>query len=343
MAKARSPKLRTLITLHALFKQTDENHRLNSVKLNDFLRPYGLECNKKIIMDTAEKLCEAGILVNLAGGGTNKGICLTNRPLPDHQLKRLIYAIDTNPNLTKQQAKDLLEALKPCVTVYQEPQLHASTEAATPAISDDGTHRQKLAVIQKAMSQNHRVCFSTARLEVDKKKKALVQRLTRAETFLPRYLIPVKGELYAVGYNHTRQRVEALSLNDMRNLRMAQYNNLQDVPEILKMLAHIDPYSYLPKEGPLIYKGPVTFYCGAKYLKPLYAHFGVPSGPVTRDDRYRLTYQVPHAIITAETLQWLGDLPGRGIRIVGPDPLLEAVRGYYSETASNLLGPDTSL
>ena len=337
MAKARSPKLRTLITLHALFKYTDENHRLNSTKLNDFLRPYGLECNKKIIMDTAAKLNEAGIEVNLAGGGPYKGICLTNRPLPDHELRRLIYAIDTNPNISREQAQTLLDSLRPAVTVFQEPMLHTTVHSVLigplhPSLT------QKYNLIHTIMTQNHRVCFSRVRLGVDKKKKTLTEKLIRAETLLPRYLIQRGNNTFVVGYNHTRQRIEAVNLKDMTNLQHAQYNNLPEVPGIIRELDKIDPYNYLPMASSSIYEGPAVFYCAAKCLQALYDRFGTPCGPVERDERYRLTYPVSHVTIAPETLQWMGDIPGNGIRFIGPAGALEAVRANYQKTCNNLLG-----
>ena len=345
MAKAKSPKLRTLITLHALFKHADEHHRLNSVKLNDFLRPYGLECNKKVLMDTAVRLNEAGICVNLAGGGPYKGLCLTDRPLPDHELKRLIFAIETNPHITKEQAQELLDALKPAVTVYQEPMLFTSIEDIqnTPVESTHSLHLNTplfhtYCVIHEAISKQQRVCITMTRFDVNNKEKKLFKRQKRAVTYLPRYLIENKNSFYMVAYNHARQRIEAVALKEIADIRVAQYNKLPEIPGILKMLDGVNPYDYLPEKTFIIYEGPAVFYCGAKFLQRLYDQFGEPSDLVERDDRCRLMYPVSHVTITPETLQWMGDLPDNGIRIVGPESLVAAVRNYYYHSKSSLLG-----
>ena len=50
--KAKSMKMRFLITLYALFRHSDEDHRLNTSKINEFLRPYQLDCTGRVLNDT---------------------------------------------------------------------------------------------------------------------------------------------------------------------------------------------------------------------------------------------------------------------------------------------------
>ena len=121
MAKPKSLKLRTLVTLHALWKHSDANHRMNTVKLNEHLRPYNVGCTtSRVLNDTVRILREWGMDVRSKGVWENQGIWIENRPLPDHELSRLIFAVTTNPHLSKDQASDILQSLKPFVTVYQE-------------------------------------------------------------------------------------------------------------------------------------------------------------------------------------------------------------------------------
>ena len=120
MAKPKSMKLRTLVTLHALFKHSDATHRMNSIKLNDFLRPYNLDCTSRVLNDTVRVLREFGVDVRNKGVWENQGIWIQDRPLPDAELNQLIFAVTTNPHLSKSQATEILQNLQPFVTVYQE-------------------------------------------------------------------------------------------------------------------------------------------------------------------------------------------------------------------------------
>ena len=60
--KAKAMKLRMLITLHALFKYTDKDHQMNTAKLNEFLRPVGLEFRGgTALSDTVRVLRDFGL------------------------------------------------------------------------------------------------------------------------------------------------------------------------------------------------------------------------------------------------------------------------------------------
>lgn len=58
--KPKSGKLRFLLILQTLFKYTDKDHRLNMVKLNEYLRPYNLDGESKILQDAVTALREFG-------------------------------------------------------------------------------------------------------------------------------------------------------------------------------------------------------------------------------------------------------------------------------------------
>lgn len=121
MSKRKMLKLTTIISLYALFKHTDEEHRLNSVKLNEFLRPYGLECSGyKTLNKTIKALRMLGVEIKCKGWGSDKGFYVVNRPLNNDELNILVYAVTTNPNLSNEQIDEVLQSIKPFVTVYQE-------------------------------------------------------------------------------------------------------------------------------------------------------------------------------------------------------------------------------
>ncbi len=118
--KVRSVKLRTFAILHIFYKYTDEKHRLNSRKLNEYLAPYGLECDKGVIRDTVKRLREFGVDVGYKGFWGTAGYWIKDRPLEDKALKKLVAAVTTNPNVSQEDKTEILASLRPLVTVYQE-------------------------------------------------------------------------------------------------------------------------------------------------------------------------------------------------------------------------------
>ena len=141
-----------------------------------------------------------------------------------------------------------------------------------------------------------------------------------------------------VCYHHTLRRVAAVDLEDITDIKLAVKTKLSnDESEILKRLDGVNPWEYISEATPrIVYNGPVTFIFKNKYLKALLKRFGNPSGAVIQDTQYITEYTVPNAIITPKTLFWLTSLPDNGIRLKGPDKLIQSVRTYYAKTENIL-------
>lgn len=121
--KAKSTKLRLLITLHTLYKHSDAEHRINTVQLNEYLKPYGLEYAKGPLGENIKSLREFGLDIRFKHGWSDQGFWIEDRPLSPSKLNKLIYAVTSNPRISKGEATDILQDLKPIVTTYQEEEL----------------------------------------------------------------------------------------------------------------------------------------------------------------------------------------------------------------------------
>lgn len=336
MAKPKSLKLRTLVTLQALLKHSDKDHRMNTRKLNEHLRPYGLDCTSRVLSDTVKVLQEMGLDVRYKGEWDSQGVWIENRPLPDHELKRLIYAVTTNPHLSKAQATEILQALKPFVTVYQEHLLQGLVDTEPVITADEGLY-WAYAVIQEAIASGRRVRYTIDYIQYDKEAQAIAKRQEWATLFTPKCVYQTRGQLYMVGYNNTDRRVDAVNLKGISSIKLAFKHMDPQVKRVKEWIQDIVPQNVVPGENKeSIYAGPVTFQCRGQYIQALYIRFGTPCGPVVKDKRCRTIYPVPHVIITTEDLFWLSQIPEYGVRIVGPSAAVEAVNGYYAKLSATL-------
>lgn len=338
MAKPKSLKLRTLVTLHALFKYSDADHRMNTVKLNKYLRPYNVGCTtSRVLNDTVRIMREFGIDVRNKGEWDNQGVWIENRPLPEHELNRLIFAVTTNPHLSKAQATEILQSLKPFVTVYQEELLQGHVET-TQGLEPDDMLYWTYSVIQAAISAKRRVRYAVDYVKYDKETKTVQKKQEWTTLFTPKCIYQTRGQLYMVGYNNTDGCVAAVNLKDITSIMLAFKHIDPKASLVNEWISDIVPENHVPGEcREIIYKGPVVFRCRGQYVADLYNAFGEPDGPVEKDARCRATYAVREAVIASDTLHWLSQIPERGIRIQGPETLVEAVRKYYAETADILL------
>ena len=340
MAKPKSLKLRTLISLHALYKYSDENHRFTTAKLNEHLRPYGLECSRRVLGETAAALREFGWDIRQKGQWDNQGVWLHNRPLSDSDLNRLVFAVSTNPNLSQNQATDILRSLKPFVTVYQEPVLCGTVDTEQNVEMDD-TLYWVYAVVHEAITLRRRVRYTVDYVQLNKETQLPEQKQEWPTLFTPKSIYQSGNGLYMVGYNHPDKRLAAVNLKDVTDIKIAYKHNDRYAEETRRSLEGLVAKDLVPGESdPVVYAGPITFCCKGQYVGELYRRFGPPSEPVQKDRRGRATYATTEAEITIETLSWLERIPGLGIRIAGPNEARAAIDAYFEETSQRLLNPN---
>lgn len=337
--KAKSLKLRTLITLHALYKYSDENHRMNSKKLNEHLRPYDLCCTSRVLGDTIRVLRDYGINVQTKGEWEKYGIWIKDRPLSGKQFDDLVFAITTNPYISNATADSILKSLAPLVTVYQEPLLKSHVIKERKLYMNPSIY-SKYMLICDAINSKRRVRYQTPHLKYDFDTQCVSMEKQWPTLFTPKCLYQSGEKLYMVGYNNTDKRTDAVDLSLITDLKIAFKHKDPKADQIEEILRAIVPEECIEKVTPsVIYKGPVTFRCRGQYLQDLYFKFGPPSEPVKKDPRGRTTYTVKEAEITEEFLYQLSCKYRKDIRIIGPDVLVEKIKETYTTTAEQMTDP----
>ena len=337
--KAKSMKLRTLITLHTIWKNTDENHRLNTTKLNHALRPYGLECEGRVLADTVRIMREYGIDVRSKGCWDNDGIWLADRPLKDDVLDKLIFAVQSNPYLPKGQEKEILASLMPLVTAYQEDKLSQSIIASDKLRANERTY-EIYTVIQEAIREKRRVVYYVEYVQYNKENNMPEPRVDVGTLFTPKCIYQTKDKLYMFGYNHPDKKLEAVPLEKIVDIKLSFKHNNEKAyitQKVDQLFATADPSEYIQEEKTsIIYSGPAVFYCRGQYVEEIYRRFGAPDKPLEKDKRSRTIYALDKAKITPETLYWLATVSEYGVRVIGPQEAVKAVREYYSDVSRNI-------
>ena len=244
--KAKSMKLRTLVTLHTLYKHSDAQHRMNTVKLNKYLEPYGLDCTSRVLSDTVKIMKEFGIDVRTKGQWDSQGVWINDRPLSDETLQGLIFAITTNPYLSEDTGKALLEGLKPIVTEFQEPQLENIVNKEAIADVDDRFYGY-YTIINQAIRDGRRVLYHLDYLQYDGENKAVYMRKDTGTLFTPKSLIQTNRALYMYGYNNTDKRVALVNLRDIADIKLSFKHKDTNEKTVEENLKQIHPSELIPE------------------------------------------------------------------------------------------------
>ena len=330
-AKEKSLKLRTVITALALYKYSDKKHRLTPQKLNPFLKPHGLRISGVGLSDDIRVLRELGVDAHTNEGTQAHSAYIGEHIFSDDTLRKLIFAVSTNPYINQDQATTVLNQLAPLVTVYQEPFLRSFFRSEGESIVDDALYWNYL-VVREAMRDDRRILYSIDYPKYDVATRTVGMRREWETLFTPLCLIKCAGKLYVQGYNDTDKKADCLELSKLASVRLSQEYNVQR-SVVRQKKESIRLYEMPDESEPkIVYTGPAKFRCFASNLGALLEMFGEPSGPVEQTYNYRTTYQVDKAVVSTRTLSRLAALSaGGGLQIVGPAPLKGAVEAYYAE------------
>ena len=213
--KRKSMRLRFMLTLHALMKYSDKNHRLNAALLNKQHLPQELDFKAtRAYAETISALKEYGLDIRSVGRGRYSGAWIENRPLTDQILNELSFAVTSNPYVSKDKAEELLGSLAPFVTIYQEPILKSCLVRATDRWLPSNFLRA-YTVICEAIRNGRRIRYRSFWAETHgaRNKYAL---------FAPKYIYQNDERFFALGYNCTEKKVGSLDIMDIVEVEIAR-------------------------------------------------------------------------------------------------------------------------
>jgi len=171
--------------------------------LNEYLKPYGLECTRVALSGMLTAFREYGLEIKEKGLWDKHGYWIENPLISSETLENLIFAVSTNPHLTQEQATAILSSLKPFVTVYQEPML---TSIYSSINGSDDRLRTIYNTVHQAVVQNKIVFYS--------KLSSPDEQLR----MLPKCIYPLDGALYMVGYVPIERTIKAVSFDEINEI-----------------------------------------------------------------------------------------------------------------------------
>lgn len=331
MRRKLTGKLLDFTILKVMWKHTDFKHRINTSKLNAYLKEYGLKCEDRCTGNVIKIMREIGIDVRQSTPKTKHGVWIEKRPLSDENLKKIIFAVSTNPYITKEQATEILSPLKTFVTVYQEDSLVGIIEKDT-EFSCDSNILGHLAVITEAIQKNRRIQYKNKTIKYHRTTESLFEKESSWNIFVPKYLLQKDKEIYLIGYDNKKKRVETINIKYITDVKIPQKKELENYEMITRILEEINPKEHLSgHKETVLYKGNVTFICHEHFVGSLYEKFGPPEGPIQRNTKKFIAYTVAEAKITPAVLHWIAEFEDRSIRLKGPEELAKCVREYCAE------------
>jgi len=338
-----SMKARTLACLKIMLKHSDKDHPLTFKTLNEHLDPLGLAYkNTTSVTAMLAEILEAGFDVRRKGHGESYCFWIENHPLKEETLKKLIFAVSSNPYINNNETSEIFKELNPSINEYQE-ELFLHKVISIDEVSVTGTYIDKYLTILNAIRQEKLISFKQVKFKHHKK----INETTREEIYPQRYF-PIavyteKLKLYMYGYNRIKKELDSVLLDDMLDLKVVRIGDTEN--EYYEKMIKAVTVAKLPgpaiEEHNIIYTGPARIWCTRKHLPIFHELFGTPDTPIKKSKYSFYSHYYENISVTDKILYALMSIPPGEIKVSSPQKLLFSIEDYLNKTKDALFNTRT--
>lgn len=131
-------------------------------------------------------------------------------------MQKIIFAVSTNPLLSKDEATDILQALKPVVTIYQEEELEGYIEKKHHTELNDRLF-DICRTVRRAIRTNSRIRYTTDEIDSNIPPQYTL--------FTPTNIYQKDMCLYVAGYDHKKKTDMSVDLRKIIDIKIVKSKN----------------------------------------------------------------------------------------------------------------------
>ncbi len=327
MGKISENKLKMLYILQALKERSDEDHRLGAPELSAEIEAHGLTVDRKTIYDDIETLREAGIDIEYSKEKP-AGYYLAERNFDLAELKLLVDVVQSAKLITDKKTKQLIDKLSAQASEPQSKQLKNKAYVFNRAKTPNEDIFYNVDRVHSAMSQDRRISFKYYRWNTDKKLEA--RNGGRKVAVSPWAMTWDDENYYMIAFDEAESCIKFYRVDKMK------YIDILDEPrQGQDEWVKFDAPNFATRTFNMWGEDPckVELECENSLIGPILDRFGtdviiVPEG----SDKFRVTVEI---CVSRHFFGWLVSL-GEGIRIRGPQNVVDAYRAHLERMLANI-------
>lgn len=203
-------KKRLLLTLELLYRTTDEEHPLSTVKIIDYLNDHNITIDRKTLKGDIELLLDMGYDIVVVKSSPNKYFW-GERIFEIPELKMLLDAVSSARFITESKSSQLENKIISLAGVHQREQLKRHIIATGRAKADNESLYYIIDTITEAINQSRKIEFQY--IEYNGRKEKVLRH--NGETYLlsPYVLYWNEDYYYVIGYSEKRQKITAFRVD----------------------------------------------------------------------------------------------------------------------------------
>ena len=322
MAKGSYQKLKLLYLMKIFMEDTDEEHMLTLPEIIDKLNAYGVDAERKTLYQDFELLRHFGF--DIIGVHTQRNYCyhIGNRHFELPELKLLVDSVQSAKFITNKKSNGLIHKLEGMVSKYEARKLQRQVIISGRVKAMNESIYFNVDKLHEAIATGCQIKFKYYRWNI--KKEMELRKNGDWYQVSPWGLMWDDENYYLVGYDAEDDRIKHYRVDKM--LRISIVDKTREGKEQFKAF-NMPRYT---KSLFGMYGGEdvqVTLEAENSMVGILIDRFGkdIPIRPVG-ENHFRTTVNVA---ISSQFLGWIMAL-GAGIRIIGPDNVVERMKKEIS-------------
>lgn len=329
MAKGNNQKLKLLYMAKIFTEKTDENHGISVQELIAQLNQYEVNADRKTIYLDFEELRHFGMDIVSYQEGRNVFYKLVHRDFELAELKLLVDSVQSSKFITERKSRELIKKLESLVSTYEAKQLHRQVILTGRVKTMNESIYYSVDKIHAAISDDKQITFQY--FQWNTKKKPELRHNGAWYQISPWTLVWDDEYYYLIGYDSTEDKIKHYRVDKMLHLEAT--DNKREGKDVFKQM-NLPKYS----KGLFgMYGGEtvdVTLLCENNMVGPIIDRFGKDIIIVPVDDSHFQTHVQVSA--SEQFLGWVIAL-GKGVKIIGPDSLVEAMKDEVKRLADQYL------
>ena len=318
MPKGTNQKFKLYRLAQIMLEKTDEEHYITMSEIMEGLAEYNITADRKSIYTDLRDLSVLGIEVEGEPVGNRYHYHVVSRTFELPELKLLVDAIQSSKFITEKKSNTLIKKLEKMVSEYEAQKLQRQVYVSGRIKTMNESIYYTVDAIHNAISENKKIKFQYYQWNV---KKEMELRHNGAWYHISPWGLSWDDEnYYLVGYDSDAKKIKHYRVDKMLHIRLSSES--REGKEFFKKL---DMADYAKKSFGMFggKEQTVKLLVKNNLAGVIIDRFGKNAILFPTDDEYFTVNVEVH--VSRQFLGWVFSL-GDGIKIVGPDDVVEEMR-----------------
>ena len=330
MSKGPNQRLKLLYLARIFLRETDAEHALDLKEITELLEGCGVTAERKTLYTDFEELRRYGLDIRAEHRGRDTCYYLAARDFELPELKLLVDSVQQAKFLTERKSRELIRKLEALASRHQAQQLHRQVIISGRVKTMNERIYANVDKLHEAINAGVQIRFQYYQWNV--RKELEPRRRGQSYQVSPWCLTWDDENYYLVAYDAAEARLKHYRVDKMQRIALTAAERLggdvfsaADLPRYTRGLFRM----YGGEEVSVTLEGENAL------VGVLIDRFGKdiwlePCGP----DRFRAVVEVA---VSPHFFGWIMGLGG-GVRVVGPEPVVEQLRAEVRRLAREYLG-----